>query len=47
MFCLIRSYLSSCRKNGVGVGEALEYLFRGEWPEFIQKEMALMHKHAE
>jgi transposase len=41
-FCLIRSYLSICRKNGVGVGAALEYLFRDEWPEFIQKEMDLI-----
>ena len=34
-FCLIRSYLSTCRKNDVSVGEALECLFRGEWPRFI------------
>lgn len=47
IFCLIRSYLSSCRKNGVGVGEALECLFHGEWPEFIQKEIASMNNHAE
>ena len=46
-FCLIRSYLSTCRKNSVGVGEALECLFNGEWPEFIQKEMALMDQCAE
>ncbi len=46
-FCLIRSYLSSCRKNGVGVGEALECLFRGVWPEFIQKKMELMAEGAE
>jgi transposase len=36
-FCRIRSYLSTCRKHNVGVGEALERLFRGEWPEFIQE----------
>jgi transposase len=36
-FCLIRSYLSTCRKHGVGAGEALDCLFKGTWPEFIQR----------
>jgi len=27
-FCLIRSYLSTCRKQGVGAGEALDCLLR-------------------
>lgn len=36
-FCLIRSYLSTCRKHGVGAGEALDCLFKGVWPEFIQR----------
>jgi transposase len=35
-FCLIRSYLSTCHKQGVGAGEALEGLFKGAWPEFIR-----------
>lgn len=37
IFCLVRSYLSTCRKHEVGVGEALECLFKGIWPEFIQE----------
>lgn len=37
IYCRIRSYLSTCRKNNVGVGEALEYLFAGTWPSFIQE----------
>jgi transposase len=36
IYCRIRSYLSTCRKHSVGVGEALECLFTGTWPEFIQ-----------
>lgn len=36
-FCLIRSYLSTCRKHGVGAGDALDCLFKGTWPEFILK----------
>lgn len=39
MYCRIQSYLSTCRKNGVGVGEALERLFAGTWPDFIQQEL--------
>jgi len=37
--CRVRSYLSTCRKQGVGIGEALECLFNGTWPEFIQEEI--------
>ena len=40
IFCRIRSYLSTCQKNGVGVGLALECLMKGEpLPDFIQIEI--------
>ncbi len=35
LFCRIRSYLSTCRKNGVNPSEALKLLFSGELPGFI------------
>jgi len=37
MFCRIRSYLSTCRKNAVSSSEALSLLFRGKWPDFMEQ----------
>ncbi len=37
MFCRIRSYLSTCRKNGVRASEALHLLFEGKLPKFLNE----------
>lgn len=36
IFCRIRSYILTCRKNGVGPTEALKLLFDGKLPSFIK-----------
>ena len=40
MFCLIRSYLSSCRKQDVTASEALNLLFRNQLPDIFLMETA-------
>jgi len=35
IFCRVRSYLSTCRKNNVSATEALTMLFEGRLPDFI------------
>ena len=36
IFCRIRSYLSTCRKNGISINKALKLLFLGTMPDFIR-----------
>jgi transposase len=36
IFCLVRSYLSTCRKQGIKSSHALELLFKGKLPEFAK-----------
>ncbi len=39
MFCLIRSYLSTCRKQHVSASLALELLYKSQLPDiFIEEE---------
>ena len=35
IFCRVRSYLSTCRKNDVSATDALTILFEGRLPDFI------------
>ena len=35
IFCRIRGYLSTCRKNGVNATDALRLLFQGKLPDFV------------
>jgi transposase len=36
IFCLVRSYLSTCRKQGIKSSQALELLFNGKMPDFVK-----------
>lgn len=38
-FCRVRSYLSTCKKNKVSASGALEMLFNGRLPDFIQEKL--------
>ncbi|MDH3935405.1 MAG: IS66 family transposase [Gammaproteobacteria bacterium] len=36
IFCRVRSYLSTCRKQGMGATQALTLLFQGKYPDFMK-----------
>lgn len=38
-FCRVRSYLSTCKKNGVSASNALDMLFNRKLPDFIQNKL--------
>jgi transposase len=38
IFCRIRSYISTCRKQGVTASVALRLLFEGKSPSFMQEQ---------
>jgi transposase len=46
-FCKIRSYISTCKKNNVCITQALQDLFEGKFPDFIQDELARLGSGAE
>ncbi|MFY0080083.1 IS66 family transposase, partial [Acinetobacter baumannii] len=37
IFCRLRSYLSTCRKHEVSATDALDLLFQGRLPEFMNE----------
>jgi len=40
IFCRVRSYLSTCRKQGMTATEALTLLFQGKHPPFMEEDQA-------
>lgn len=47
IFCRVRSYLSTCRKNGVTASKAMELLLDGKLPKFLMAEIKHHFLHAE
>ena len=44
-FCRIRSYISTCRKQGVSANDALTLLFLGKYPDFMMADVNALSKH--
>jgi transposase len=47
IFCRVRSYLSTCRKQGVSATEALALLCRGKIPDFMNEDLVKVSEGAE
>jgi transposase len=47
IFCRVRSYLSTCRKQGVPATEALALLFQGKNPDFMNEDLVKVSEGAE
>ena len=47
IFCRVRSYLSTCRKQGVKSSHALDLLFNGKLPDFLMPYSSINIKYAE
>ncbi len=45
IFCRIRSYLSTCRKQGVSANNALTLLFLGKYPDFVSTDVNASTNH--
>jgi len=43
IFLIIRSYLSTCKKNDICLNEALRLLFDGQFPDFIQQKLDMLN----
>jgi transposase len=47
IFCRIRSFLSTCRKQGIKASQALDGLFRGQLPDFPHAKIENLTKDSE
>jgi transposase len=47
IFCRIRSFLSTCRKQGIKASQALDILFSGKMPDFPHAKNGNQSKDAE
>lgn len=39
IFCRVRGYISTCKKQGIDVGHAMRLLFEGKLPDFVKNDV--------